>query len=156
MPQAKKAGALPRRKFHQLHTDAGVIAATGQAAGQAAIGVILKDPDGDEVHHMSTRIGRVNDHHVAEYRALIAGLRLARGHGVDSISVFLDSDLVRKHVKGESSVGKAYVDLCAEARSLVSEFEHIEISRVSSKENRDAHRLASRALSGLTRTVPGG
>ena len=156
MAKAGKASTDPERPFHQLNTDGGVIPDPGHAAGEAAIGVILKDPDGYEVHHISTRIGRVNDHHVAEYRALIAGLRLARGHGVDSISVFLDSDLVRKHVKGESSVGKAYVNLCAEARSLVSQFEHIEISRVSSKRNREAHALASRALSGRTTPVPEG
>ena len=113
MPQARKAGPDPGRKYFQLNSDGGVIAARGQAAGEAAIGVILRDPDGTEMHKISTRIGREKDHHIAEYRALIAGLMLARGHGIDWIRVYMDSALVVNHVNARVRVGKDYIDLCA-------------------------------------------
>jgi ribonuclease HI len=155
MTEAGGAGSDPGRKFHQLNTDGGVIAATGQAAGEAAIGVILRDPDGSEVHHISARIGWAINHHIAEYRALITGLRLARGHGIDDLRVFLDSALVVNHVNRESRVGADYIDLCAEARSLLGQFVDIQVAHVPRRENREADALANRALRPKT-TGPGG
>lgn len=52
---------------------------------------MLKDPVGVRVDEVCERIGFVEDHHVAEYRALIEGLRLARTYGIDRLRVFLDS-----------------------------------------------------------------
>jgi ribonuclease HI len=43
----------------------------------------------------------VKSHHEAEYTALIRGLELARGHGVDRLRVFLDSALVVNTVNGD-------------------------------------------------------
>jgi ribonuclease HI len=71
------------RPYFRLSADGGVVAERGQAAGEAAIGVVLTAPDGTLVHQISARIGWTHDHHEAEYRALIAGLRLARGHGIE-------------------------------------------------------------------------
>jgi ribonuclease HI len=148
-PPGAKAKPRAVGDFYRLNTDAGVVAAPGQAAGEAAIGVVLKDPEGIVVHTISIRIGMVEDHHVAEYRALIAGLRLARGHGIGDIRVSLDSATVVKHVNGETTVGKRYVDLCAEARALKHQFLNIRIRQVPRRENAEADALASKALKKL-------
>jgi ribonuclease HI len=139
-------GPEPERSFYRLNTDGGIVADQGQAAGEAAIGVVLKNPDGSFVHEISARIGWATDHHIAEYRALIAGLRMARGHGIDDIRVFLDSALVVNQVNGDWKVKKEYLNYCTEARALVQEFRDIEISHVPGKENSEADELASTAL----------
>ena len=138
------------RSFYTLNADGGIVAEPGQAAGEAAIGVLLKDPYGSVVHKISVRIGWVPDQNVAEYRALIAGLRLARGHGIDDIRVFLDSSLVVNAVNGADKVKPKYFDLCMEAHTLVREFADIQISWVQGeKQNRDAHDMADKALASL-------
>ncbi|MEA2505633.1 MAG: ribonuclease / adenosylcobalamin/alpha-ribazole phosphatase [Actinomycetota bacterium] len=139
---------IPARGFFQLNADGGIIAKQGQAEGQASIGVVLRDPQGQMVHDISVRIGCVEDHHIAEYRALIAGLKLALGHGIADIRVRLDSALVVNAVNGADRVKPTYFDLCTEAHALVREFSDIEIVRVPSKENREAHALADKALRG--------
>lgn len=55
------------RNYFKLHTDGSITAEQGQAEGEGAIGVVLRDPNGFVVHQISTRIGWVKDHHVAEY-----------------------------------------------------------------------------------------
>lgn len=142
------------RTFYQLNTDGGIVAEPGQAAGEASIGAVLKSPDGSVVHDLSVRIGWATDHHVAEYRALIAGLRLPRGHGVDYIRVFSDSAFVVNQVNGETRVKRDYLDLCAEARALFREFAKIAISHVDRKDNAEAHALADRALGAIRSPSP--
>ena len=132
--------------FYRLNADGGIVADPGQASGEAAIGVVLKNPDDSVVHEISVRIGWALDHHIAEYRALIAGLRLARGHGVDDIRVFLDSAMVVNQVNGEWKIKPEYFALCTEAHALVKDFADMEITLVSRKQNAEADRLADEAL----------
>ena len=68
----------PKPGFYVLKTDGGITAEQGQAAGPAAIGVVLKDHKYRDVDEVSKRIGWARNHHEAEYKALIAGLELAR------------------------------------------------------------------------------
>lgn len=64
-----------KENYWLLHTDGGIAAdPPGQAGGEAAIGVVLKAP----LEQLSERIGPVESHHVAEYRALIRGLEIDR------------------------------------------------------------------------------
>jgi ribonuclease HI len=140
---------MPDRDYYRLNTDGGIVAESGQAKGEAAVGVVLRDAEGTTVHEISARIGWAIDHHVAEYRALIAGLRLARGHGIEYIRVFVDSTVVANHVNGESRVGKEYIDLCAEARALKEQFTDIRIRQVPRRQNAEADALASKALKKL-------
>ena len=91
----------PKPGFYVLKTDGGITAEQGQAAGQAAIGVVLKDHKYRDVDEVSKPIGWARNHHEAEYKALIAGLELAGHHGVDRIRVFSDSALVVNTVNGD-------------------------------------------------------
>jgi ribonuclease HI len=143
-------GSDPERSFYRLNADGGIVAVQGQAEGEAAIGAVLKNPDGSLLHEISVRIGWVTDHHVAEYQALIAGLRLARGHGVDRIHVFLDSAVVVNQVNGDWKVKEEHFKpLWMEAHALVREFADIEISHVGRRQNAEAHALADKALAAI-------
>jgi ribonuclease HI len=115
---------------------------------QGAIGVVLRDPDGHPVAEISKPIGpAINT--VAEYRALIEGLKLARSHGIQRIRVFLDSELVVDQVNGRAKVGNEHIKLLhTEACSLLQEFPNIRISWVPRKWNAEADALATKALRG--------
>jgi ribonuclease HI len=91
----------PRPGLYTLHTDGGIVAEPGGPSGEAAIGVVLKNSDNLLVEAISESIGVANDHHVAEFRALVEGLSMAQRHGVDKIRVFTDSELLVRSVLDE-------------------------------------------------------
>jgi ribonuclease HI len=137
----------PRAGWYVLKTDGGITRERGQAAGRAAIGVVLKDHKYRDVDEVSKRIGRARNHHVAEFKALIAGLELARRHGIDRIRVFSDSVLVVNTVNGDSKLQPEHLKvLFARAGLLVKEFADIKLSWVPREMNLEADALASRAL----------
>lgn len=142
-----KPHARRKRRYFQLNTDGGIEAEQGQSEGEASIGVVLKDPEGTAMHRISLQIGWVKDHHIAEYQALITGLRLARGHGVDEIRIFVDSRLVATQLKGSSKVRAVHLKpLWDEAKELLGDFKGYRITWVPRKQNAEADLLASRAL----------
>jgi ribonuclease HI len=144
----------PNGGFYVLRTDGGIAAERGQAAGPASIGVVLKDHEHRDVDELSELIGWARNHHEAEYRALVAGLELARRHGIDRIRVFADSRLVVNTVNGDWKLrAEHFKGLRAKAVLLVNEFADIKLSWVPRKMNVEADALASRAL-GRGRRAP--
>jgi ribonuclease HI len=136
----------PKPGFYVLKTDGGITAEQG-AAGPAAIGVVLKDHKYRDVDEVSQPIGWARNHHEAEYKDLIAGLELARRHGIDRIRVLSDSALVVNAVNGDWNLQPEHLkDLCAKAGLLVKEFADIQLSWVPREMNLEADALASRAL----------
>jgi len=136
----------PKPGFYVLKTDGGITAEQG-AAGPAAIGVVLKDHKYRDVDEISKRIGWARNHHEAEYKALIAGLELARRHGIDRIRVFSDSALVVNTVNGDWNLQPEHLkELCVKAGLLVKEFADIRLAWIPREMNLEADALASRAL----------
>ena len=132
--------------FYVLKTDGGITAEQG-ASGHAAIGVVLKDPEYRDVDEVSQQIGWARNHHEAEYKALIEGLKLARRRGIDRIRVFLDSALVVNTVNGDWNLkAEHHKDLLTKACDLVKEFADIKVCWVPREMNFEADSLASRAL----------
>jgi ribonuclease HI len=137
----------PKPGFYVLKTDGGITAEKGQAAGPAAIGVVLKDHKYRDVDELSKPIGWARNHHEAEYKALIAGLELARRHGIDRIRVFSDSTLVVNSVNGDWNLQPEHLrDLRSKAALLVEQFVDIRLTWVPREMNLEADTLASRAL----------
>ena len=86
---------------------------------------------------------------VAEYRALIEGLKLARDYGIQRIRVYMDSELVVDQVNGVSAVRKEHLrELHDVASSLVALFD-IRISWVPREMNAEADQLVKDALAAL-------
>jgi len=134
------------RGYFRLQSDGGIVKEEGKPSGEGSIGVVLKNPDGSNLHTISVRIGWVADHHIAEYRALIAGLRLARGHAVDNLRVFSDSTLVVNQMNLKSRAKQPYLDPLMEALALKREFADIEILHAHRDKNKEAHELADIVL----------
>jgi ribonuclease HI len=137
----------PKPGLYTLHTDGGIVAAPGQAAGEAAIGAVLKNSDNLLVEAISESVGHVDDHHIAEFRALVEGLTMAKRHNVDKIRVFTDSELLVNSVLGEVNLKSDELqELRTKARELYEMFGDRRLSWVPREMNTEADLLAGRAL----------
>jgi ribonuclease HI len=116
--------------------------------GPAAIGVVLRDADGEVVAERGERIGRATNN-VAEYRALLAGIELASAHGAEELELIGDSELVVRQVEGRYKVKDATMrELHAEVKRALAGFGNWSIRHVRREQNADADRLVNAALDG--------
>jgi ribonuclease HI len=127
-----------------LHVDGG---ARGNP-GPAAIGVVVSSPDGEVLDEVAETIG-VATNNVAEYRALLRGLELARGLGATELEVINDSELVAKQLTGAYKVKHpAMKPLYAEAIAALHRFDAWRVRSVPRAQNARADELVNRALDG--------
>ena len=114
--------------------------------GPAAIGVVVRGPDGEVLEELGERIGRATNN-VAEYRALLRGIELAAAHGAGELELIGDSELVVRQIEGRYKVKDAGMkELHAEAKRALGSFEDWSIRHVRRAENADADRLVNQAL----------
>jgi ribonuclease HI len=114
--------------------------------GEAGFGVHVTTPAGEPVAELYGYLGRATNN-VAEYQALLHGLRYALGRGVRRVRVFSDSELVVKQMDGRYRVRHPdMVPLHRTATDLWRQFEEAQLSHVRRERNREADRLANRAL----------
>jgi ribonuclease HI len=125
-----------------VHVDGG---ARGNP-GPAAIGVVVSDPQGALLEQLGERIGETTNN-VAEYRALLRGLELARALGADEVEVVGDSELVAKQVAGQYKVKHAGLrPLHAAALQALAGFARWQVRTVSRAQNAAADALVNAAL----------
>jgi ribonuclease HI len=126
----------------RLSTDGG---ARGNP-GPAALAYVLEAYDGRVLAEHAERIG-IATNNVAEYRALVAGLRKAVDLGVDDLEVVSDSELLVKQMRGEYRVkNEALRNLFLEAASLARDLGRVEYGHVARAANERADRLVNDAL----------
>jgi len=126
----------------RLYTDGG---ARGNP-GPAAFGYVLEDADGEVLAQLGEAIG-IATNNVAEYSALVAGLRKAIEVGVDSLEVVSDSELLVKQMRGEYRVkNEALRALSVQASRLGRELGSVEYTHVKRAHNELADRLVNEAL----------
>jgi ribonuclease HI len=84
---------------------------------------------------------------VAEYRALLLGLEKARALGARQVEVRSDSELLVRQMLGEYRVRNPGLrELYERAVELEGEFDRVEYVHLRREANRDADRLANRAI----------
>ena len=126
----------------KLSTDGG---ARGNP-GPAAYGYVLEAEDGTVLAAHGERIG-VATNNVAEYRALIEGLRKALELAVDEVEVISDSELLVKQMTGEYRIKNAALqELSLEASHLARKLSHVSYRAVRREHNELADRLVNEAL----------
>jgi ribonuclease HI len=114
--------------------------------GPAAIAAVVTTPDGAPVEERAETIG-VATNNIAEYRALLLGIELAKAHGATEVKLIGDSELIVKQVRGEYRVKDAGLrPLHAEAVKALSDFERWSISHVRREKNAQADALLNDAL----------
>ena len=114
--------------------------------GPAAIAAIAATPDGELLESRREAIGRATNN-VAEYRALLLGIELARELGAVELELVGDSELIVRQVKGEYRVKDGVLrDLHAKVRAELAELERWSIRHVRREQNAAADRLVNETL----------
>jgi ribonuclease HI len=114
--------------------------------GEAGFGVYVTTPEGTLVAELYGYLGRASNN-VAEYQALIHALKYALEQGAAQVKVFSDSELVVRQIGGQYRVKHPdMLPLHRQASTLLSRFREASVSHVRREQNRDADRLANRAL----------
>ena len=114
--------------------------------GPAAFAYVLEADDGTVLDARGEAIG-VATNNVAEYSALVAGLRRAEGAGVTELEVRSDSELMVKQMRGEYRVKNRdlqtlFLDASRAARAVGA----VTYTHVRREHNELADRLVNEAL----------
>jgi len=114
--------------------------------GPAGIGVVLRAQDRTPLVTLGKFIGRATNN-VAEYEALIAGLREAKKLGAKKIQIRGDSELIIRQMLGEYRVKHPDLKpLYEEASHLLHQFDEAKIEHNLRHKNALADKLANLAM----------
>lgn len=120
--------------------------------GHAGIGVVIRitgQPEKD--YRISEYIG-ITTNNVAEYSALLLGLKKAHSLGFKKIAVYIDSELLVKQINGAYRVKSELLrPLWKEAQHLLTQFDSFSITYIRREMNKEADLLAKKAV----KKVPG-
>jgi ribonuclease HI len=125
-----------------VHVDGGARGNPGPAAAAA----VASDLDGQVLAERNAYLGEATNN-VAEYRAVLLGLELARELGAEEVEVVNDSELVARQIGGEYRVKNAGLKpLYAETMATLRGFERWAVRPVRREENTRADELVNEAL----------
>ncbi len=114
--------------------------------GPAGYGVRIEDGEGELLEELYEFLGTATNN-VAEYRGLLAALRWARDHGLTSLRVRSDSELLVKQMKGVYRVKNPGLQpLHQEAQQLARQIGRVVFEHVRREQNAEADRLANKAM----------
>jgi ribonuclease HI len=114
--------------------------------GPASYGVVIRDPRGQVVAKLKKYIGR-STNNVAEYYGLIAALDYAQQHGIRSLHVQSDSELLVRQMRGQYKVKSPELrPLFERARKMAQTLNFFKIDHVYREQNAEADALANEAL----------
>jgi ribonuclease HI len=114
--------------------------------GPAGIGVQITGPDGEVLAEIAQGLGRTTNN-VAEYTAVIEGLKRAAELGATQVLVRSDSQLLIKQLIGAYRVKAAHlVPLHREVLAQARRFGSIRFEHVPRERNAEADRLANEGV----------
>jgi len=122
--------------------------------GPAGAGIVLKE--GDQTVKTTYKYLGVTTNNIAEYNALITALDEARVLGYKKVILYLDSELIAQQLQGNYRVKNSNIKPFFEkAISLINNFESIEIKKIDRSKNKEADKLANKAinLAGLNKRL---
>ena len=130
-----------------VHVDGG---ARGNP-GPAAVAAVATAPDGEPLGERSAYIGEATNN-VAEYRAVLLGLELARELGARTVEVVNDSELVARQIGGQYKVKHAGLKpLFLETTRALREFERWSVRNVRREHNARADELVNLELDAVAK-----
>ena len=125
-----------------LYTDG---AARGNP-GPAGAGAFICKPDGSAVAEISKYLGETTNN-VAEYRALLEGLKKLVAMGAGDVEILADSQLMVRQIQGSYRVKHPNLKpLFEEALALLKKIRHYSIRHIEREKNGEADRLANEAI----------
>jgi ribonuclease HI len=131
-----------KSKSYLLHSD-------GACRGNPGIGgagAVIIDAEGNTVWQGKEYLGHCTNN-IAEYKALILGLKGALAEGYKNLEVLIDSELLAKQINGSYRVKNENLKiLMQDVRKLLASFDSIEVNHVLRCHNAEADRLANLAI----------
>ena len=113
--------------------------------GPMGIGVVLLE-NGKKIKEISKRLGK-GTNNIAEWSALIEGLKLAKAHGCRELEVRGDSQLIIRQITGRYMVkSENLIPLYNEAKRLSARFGKISFKWVKRDNNAQTDALSNRAF----------
>lgn len=114
--------------------------------GPAAAGAVVSTPDGDDLLERGEYIGEATNN-VAEYRAVLLGLELAKELGAREVEVINDSELISRQIGGEYKVKHRDMKaLYLETMHTLRDFDRWSVRSVRREHNVRADELVNEAL----------
>lgn len=114
--------------------------------GESGIGVAIFDKDSNLINEAYDYLG-VATNNIAEYKALIFGIKLSIEYNAKRVLFKSDSELMVKQIKGEYKVKNARLKLLfAEVQSLLKKLSNWKIMHVPREENKEADLLANKGV----------
>ena len=130
------------KKIYRLYSDG---ACRGNP-GEGGAGAVILDAEGNVVWEGKEYLGHCTNN-IAEYKALILGLKGALASGWKNLAVFLDSELLARQINGSYRVKNENLKLLMqEVRSLLSLFDTFQVKHVLRSNNAQADKLANLAI----------
>ncbi len=120
--------------------------------GESGCGVVLKTETGDLVERAGIYLGHATNN-VAEYQGLLHCLEMAGRHGVESLTVYSDSELLVRQVNGRYRVKKPHLaELHDRVRAALAAGRlQFQIRHVPREQNNEADGLARQAIRSRSR-----
>jgi len=114
--------------------------------GESGIGVVIFDKDSNLINEACDYLG-VATNNIAEYKALILGIKLSMRYNAKKTLFKSDSELMVKQIKGEYKVKNAQLKLLfAEVQDLFKKLPNWKIMHVPREENKEADLLANKGV----------
>ena len=122
--------------------------------GHSGYGAVLQDESGHILAELSEFLGnRTNNY--AEYSGLLGCLQWALDNHHSHLRVVSDSELMVKQIQGKYKVNSPDLrPLWEEAKRRIAQLDKFEISHALRHKNKDADRLANRAMDRGTNRTP--
>jgi ribonuclease HI len=114
--------------------------------GIGGAGAVITDAEDNVLWERKEFIGQCTNN-IAEYKALIMGLKGALAQGYQHLEIYLDSELLANQINGSYKVkNKTLSILMQEVRSLLSSFRSVQVKHVLRHYNERADKLANLAV----------
>ena len=130
-----------------LYTD-GACKGNGKQKSLSGAGAVLFDEENKVIGEFKKFLGYGKTNNIAEYEALILGLKEALNMNIKNINVYVDSKLLTEQVRGNYKVKNVGLKpLFEEVKNLKSRFDKFRITHVLRHLNSHADKLANEAIS---------
>jgi ribonuclease HI len=114
--------------------------------GIGGAGAVITDIGENVIWEGKEYLGHCTNN-IAEYRALILGLKGALANRYKNLEVYMDSELLAKQINGSYRVKNENLQtLMKEVRNLLASFNSVEVRHVPRLHNSHADRLANLAI----------
>ncbi len=126
----------------QLFTDG----ASRGNPGEAGAGAVIQNSQGEELLACGEYLGQCTNN-VAEYKALILGLKKIQEMDGRQVAVFMDSELIIRQLQGRYKVKNANLKpLFDQAKQLLNSLDTYRVAHIPREKNKRADELANEGI----------